>query len=239
MPTLHGMRQSPWTEKARWALDHHGLSYDYEEHVPLVGELLLRRKSGEKKPSVPMLTFDGEAISSSIAIARHADRIGRGSPLFPRGKEDEIDRWNEVSDVILCAGRARVFTHLTESREAQREALPGFVPSPLRGVFGPSTKLAVRFLAKKYGVTPEAGRASADTIRASLARVREALGGRPYLLSELSFADIAAAVALSAVRPPDRLAIGPATRRAWTDESLASEFGDLLMWRDALYAKHR
>jgi glutathione S-transferase len=239
MPTLHGMRQSPWTEKARWALDHHGLSYDYEEHVPLIGELLLRRKTGDKKPSVPVLTFDGEAIAGSIAIARHADRIGRGAPLFPRGADEEIDRWNDLSDVVLRAGRARVLTHMAKSREAQREALPGFVPSPLRGVFAPSTKLALRFLTKNYEITDEDARASADTIRASLVRLRDALGGRPYILSELSFADVAAAVALSAVRPPDRHAIGPATRAAWTDEGLASEFGDLLMWRDALYAKHR
>jgi hypothetical protein len=33
--------------------------------------------------------------------------------------------------------------------------------------------------------------------------------------------------------------IGPATRRAWTNEPFAAEFEDLLAWRHAIYARER
>jgi glutathione S-transferase len=35
------------------------------------------------------------------------------------------------------------------------------------------------------------------------------------------------------------LRLGPGTRAAWTRESLAREFADLVRWRDDLYRDHR
>lgn len=234
MARLYGMTQSPYTEKARWALDHHRLDYEYVEHVPLVGEMLLRRRAKAKKASVPLLVDGDTAVIGSLAIARHADRLGRGARLFPRDHDAEIHRWSDVSDRIIGIGRVRVLRALREDRAYQREALPSFVPGPLRGAFASSSSLAGWFLAKKHDV-PEA----ADDLRPILDDVRSTLGGRPYLLADFSFADIALAAALHAVRPRDASPVGPATRTAWTEEAIAGEFNDLLMWRDALYAKHR
>ena len=47
--TLYGLSLSPWTERARWALDHHGVAYDYHEHVPMLGEVLLRMKARTRR----------------------------------------------------------------------------------------------------------------------------------------------------------------------------------------------
>ena len=44
---LIGIGYSPWTEKARWALDHHGIDYRYSEHLILFGMLPLRIKLGK------------------------------------------------------------------------------------------------------------------------------------------------------------------------------------------------
>jgi glutathione S-transferase len=65
--------------------------------------------------------------------------------------------------------------------------------------------------------------------------------GRKYILDGFSFADIAMAATLQMVRPvaDNYLAIGPATRDAWTDPELSERFADLLAWRDALYREHR
>src|SRR6188508_1450752 len=51
---------SPWSERARWALDHHGLAYETVEHVPFLGEIRLRRIVGKKaaRATVPVL-IDG------------------------------------------------------------------------------------------------------------------------------------------------------------------------------------
>ena len=38
--TLH---VSPFSERARWALDHHGIAYRVDPHTPFLGEPRLRR----------------------------------------------------------------------------------------------------------------------------------------------------------------------------------------------------
>lgn len=242
--TLFGLRVSPWTERARWALDHHQLSYDYHEHVPMLGELLLRRKARTSKASVPLLADGDDVVMGSLAIAKHAERRRSGPPLFPDGKEEIVDRWAEVAEVISKAGRDRLLARMAADPKAQAESLPSFVPGGLRGLMAPTAGMAVRFLARKYGsgsdpATVEA-RAEA-TIRPLLEETREAIKDGGYVLAKdcFTFADIALASALQVLRPRAEMAIGAATRDAWTNEKLADEFEDLVAWRDTVYAKHR
>jgi glutathione S-transferase len=53
--------------------------------------------------------------------------------------------------------------------------------------------------------------------------------------------DLTMAVVLQMVSPVDDrfIRLGPARRRAWTEPTLASEFADLVEWRDRLYAEER
>jgi glutathione S-transferase len=239
MRTLYGLLQSPWTEKARWALDHHSVAYRYHEHVPVLGELLLRAKARSRpkgtKASVPLLAEGNATFCSSFAIARHAESIGRGEPLFPKDHDDEVVRWADLSDRVIGAGRARVLAGLRVNREAQREALPSFIPGALRGVLTPMAWSAAIFLGSKHGV--EAGEENA--LRPALDELRKALAGRPYLLGRFTFADLAIAASLQALRPRKKSPLGPATRAIWESAALAPEYGDLLAWRDTIYAKHR
>lgn len=245
MRTLYGLQQSPWTEKARWALDHHTIAYRYHEHVPVLGEVFLRMKARSRPPgtkaSVPLLADGGRAFCSSLEIARHAETIGRGDPLFPKESADVITKWADASDEIIGAGRVWVLAGLGESREAQREALPSFIPGPLRSVMTPVAKTASWFLGSKYDVPRSADSlaAEADKVRPVLDEVRAALKGKKYLAGDLSFADVAVASSLQALRPRARAPIGPATRAIWSNEALARDYSDLLEWRDAIYAKHR
>src|SRR5580658_7746154 len=39
---LVSLHVSPWSERAKWALDHHRLAYTVVEHVPIAGERRLR-----------------------------------------------------------------------------------------------------------------------------------------------------------------------------------------------------
>lgn len=133
---------------------------------------------------------------------------------------------------------------MLESKEAMAEALPSFVPGPMRGVMAPSAGMAVRFLAKKYGISGDVAAVDAKTsnvIRPLLEETREAIKESGYVLAKdcFTFADIALASSLQVLRPRSESALGPATRAAWTNEPLAEEFEDLLAWRDTVYAKHR
>ncbi len=243
MATLYGIAQSPWTERARWALDHHRVAYAYHEHIPLLGEPLLRRaarKGGlsEDQPATVPLLVDGSVVAtSSTAIARHAERVGRGASLFPAGKD--VLRWDDLSQKMAEVGRAWLLRNLSRDRGAQREAVPWVVPGLLKGALAPSAALGAAFLRKKHAVVEDVDAAVARVLVPALQEVRRALGGGSYLEGAFSWADVCIATSLQAVRPHAKAPFGPATHAAWTNEELAREFDDLLMWRDAIVAKHR
>lgn len=243
MHELWQLDYSPWSQKARWALDHHGIRYEAREHVPMLGELSLRRAAGGlgKKASVPLLRLDdGTAIGDSFDIARWADRHSQnGAPsLFPRGKEASVIEINARADKALRAGRVLVMRRTVRDPEARREAVPAAIPGFLHPMMAATVPLATRFLAGKHDA--ETARPEGDLqqdIRDELTWLRMALDGKPYLLGELTFADIAMATMIHVVRP--REGLRPGTARAWTNEPLWAEFPDLVAWRDDLWKKHR
>lgn len=241
--TLFGLHQSPWTERARWPLEHHGIRFEYHEHVPMLGELLLRRKAGVKNATVPLLSDGDDVVMGSSAIAEYAEKIGGGAPLFPHGRSADIARWVDVAERMSSAGRAWFLKRFVDSREAKAESLPTFVPSVLRGALLPTTTMAIRFLEKKYDVPADVEREIERTLRPLLRELREAIKEGGYVLSGASpaftYADVALAATMQVLRPWAGAKLGPATREAWTNEALAREFDDLVAWRDAIYGKHR
>lgn len=240
---LFGLWYSPWTAKARWALDHHRVPYEYTEHVPMLGEALLRwharRPTG--KVTVPLLVTDGGPITDSFAIAEWAERNGRGSPLFPEAGRREIEAWNARSERALAAGRALVVARTARSDRAKEEALPPFVPAPLRPAMRAVATTGILFFRLKYGLGDAGEEERRAVIADELRALREALRGRLYLLGDFSYADVVMAVTLQLVRPADtaRMRESAGTREAWTDPVLESDFGDLLAWRDEIYKKFR
>ena len=236
---------SSWSECARWALDHHRVDYAEEEYVPFVMEPLLRvrLKRLRGRVSVPVLLSTGEGpIEDSWAIARYAERVGSGSPLIP--DETACRSWNERAQAAMAMGRARATRATLADPEAQQEALPPFVPAALRPAGSVVARWAAGKLLGKYG--PGHPGAVADLLDAT----RDALGEGDHLLGGFSFADISVCGALEFISPyaggargtragHRRYRRGRATRRAWTNERFADEYGDLLEWRDRIYANHR
>jgi glutathione S-transferase len=237
--TLYGLHQSPWTERARWALDHHGVAYTYHEHVPMLGEVLLRRKARRKKATVPLLADGDLIVMGSFEIAKHAEGIGRGAALFPLGADAAMLHWVDVAERMTRVGRAWLFKRLEANREAQTELLPSFIPGAFRGALAPTSSMALRFLAKKYDIPADVDAEVEHVLRPLLQEVAAAVQGRSYVLSSFSFADIALASAMQVLRPRDDAKIPPAVKHAWSNEALCSEFGELVVWRDAVYDKHR
>ncbi len=246
MLTLVGEYFSPWTEKARWALDHHGVDYAYREHLPLVGEPLLRLRTRRRvgRVSVPLLLTDDGPIPDSFAIARHAERVGRGPLLFPADRADAIEAWNARSERALAASRVLYLERVAKDREAKAEMQPGFVPMIVRRASVPLADLAIAFLKSKYGVDDAAERAAEAALVAELEALRDGLargGGRYLEGGRFTYADVTMAVVLQFVAPPggDHLALGPATRAACHAPAIAARFADVAAWRDGLYAAHR
>lgn len=235
---------SAWSEKARWALDHHGISYREKEYAPMLGEpglrLKLRRFTG--KVTVPVLLTDREVITDSLDIARHAERTGHGTRLFPENHLGEILDWNQKSEMTLEAGRALSVSRVLQDQEAQAESLPPFIPGALRGALTPVARSGALFLSRKYHLTDESLKTHQARMREQLVALRKGLEkSSPYLTGRFSFADIVMAVALQFVVPVDDrfIHLGPHTRKAMTEIPLAEEFADLIQWRDLIYGKHR
>ncbi|HEY8432620.1 MAG TPA: glutathione S-transferase [Sandaracinaceae bacterium] len=236
---LVGIAYSPWSIKARWALDHHAVPYRWTGYVPMIGEPLLRARTRcwRGRVSVPVLfSADGRVVHGSWDIARFAETAGGGRPLFVAGREDAIARWNARSEVMLDAGRALSLARMLRSPRALAENVPkGAV---LGRIAAPLGALAVRYVARKYaGTNDQAG--YLDELRTGLDALRAALAGGDHLLGTFSYADIAMAVTLAFVSPlgpgRDRLA-GEATRECWTNAELAREYADLVAWRDRIVA---
>ena len=241
---LLGLHYSPWTERARWALDHHRLDYRYQEHTPLIGEAALRVRLHKPRGrvSVPVLFTPHGAVQGSLAIARFADRIGRAAPLVPPALEGDVEAWTARCDDGANAGRGLVTRAMASSRAALREALPPLVPERLRDLLAPTSGLAVAFVRRKYDAEGRTDDADEATLGAVLGQIRAALDrGDGCLLGGFGFADIAAATLLQMVRPVGApyIVLGPGFTAAWTRERLAARFADLLAWRDGIYARHR
>lgn len=241
--TLHGVGYSPWTERARWALDHHGLAYHYREHLPMLGEPLLRRRArraGQAKPTVPQLEHEGGVLGDSLAIMRYADAHGRGTSLG--SDHPDVAAWAERMERGLDAGRARLTAAILRDREALRESMLPVSPAPLAGVLSPVAAQGARFILRKYGADASRTEQYVDVQRGVCRELREALAGRPHLEGDtLGAKDLLAVSFLQTVQPVQhpRMPLLPALRRAWTAAPLVSEFADLLAWRDGLYAGAR
>ena len=227
--TLLGLFYSPWTIRARFALAHHGVDYDFEHYTPTIDVLKTRWRTGNwnSKVTVPILFEDGQRpLLDSVDIAKHADTMGDGS-LFADSK---VSEWIEKANVAMSAGRMRSVQNTLKEPEAIKELLPKGVP----GWMSPVARRTMRGLVSKYPMS------NPNALSAFLHEVRKAKGDGDTILSSLSFADMAAVAAIEFVSPVSNEWVrrGPSSRRLWSDESLIREFDDLLSWRDAFFEQH-
>jgi glutathione S-transferase len=244
MAELLGAPYSPWTERARWALEARRIPYEFRVYAPLVGEpalrLRLRRWSG--KVSVPVFfADDGEAVADSLDIARWADAHGEGPRLFPADHEADVARIIALSEAAMNAGRGFTLLRLLEDREALLEMVPGKLRRPLGPLGVPIAAFGTRRTMRKYGSAGSDEQAHRDAYSAALTELSYFVAGRTTpIFGTFSFADIAACQALPFIAPPPfGLKFGNATRRVFTDDALAARYADLVRWRDAMYSQHR
>ena len=238
MTELLGAAYSPWTERARFALEVRGVAYDFKPYAAMVGELGLRRKLGRwrGRVSVPVLTTEAGIIDDSVAIAHWANAQGTGVNLFPAG----VEPWIARSEVALEAGRALSLDRMLRDDAAAAE----MVPRSLRRILGPLAgklgHLGIARTRRKYGAhtvgTEEHGRVLDEV----LGELRAGLGGRETILPAFSFADITMAQVVAYVWPPAfGLRLGKASRVAFAGDARRHRYADLVAWRDALYEKYR
>ena len=235
------MHLSPWSERARWALDHHRVPYVKKTYTPMISEPALRLKLKRLGGRVTVPIFiDGELVlRDSFDIARHADLHGAGATLFPDSHQGDIASLSAAIEPALHAARALVTRRTAASSDAKRDALPG--PAWAKPALSPLATLGVRYFQRKYDTDAHTASDDIGTIRAAAVRVRELLGGRDTIYESFSYADILAAGVVYTIEPPadNWLPMSAASRDVRTTPELFDEFADLRAWRDALYDAHR
>jgi glutathione S-transferase len=242
MPTLFHLSYSPWSEKARWALEHYGVRHRRVEHVPMIGEPLL--KLAARRPlgtvSVPLLLDGARVVTDSWQIALHADAIGTGSPLFGAEHFDAIAALNDEVDKAMRAARALLTVRAIGDDGFLAESLPGFFVGPTRRMAVPLARQGARFILGKYHGGRIDAVAEGDVVDRALVMLDSAVSEGP-IFGAFSFADIAACALLQFIEPVADvwLPLGPATRGAWTDRDRATRFRHLLDWRDRIYITYR
>jgi glutathione S-transferase len=239
------LKTSPWSERAKWALDHHGLVYETNDHTPFLGERRLRRIAGgggKKRATTPILVDGDRVVTESWDIARYADEVGKGSTLIPADQEGDIRKWNDVADEAMQAGRALLIPRLRANGPALDTTLPAFVPRWVRPTLRPMTRYVTDWFTRKYDLRFDQAPAHLAKVRSTLETLRAALAkSSPYLLGRFTYADIVMAIVLQNVTPVDDryFPLEPPMRVVWTRADLAADFGDLVEWRDRLYERHR
>lgn len=231
---LVGESFSPWTKKARWALEQCQLEYAYQEYTPTLSEPLLRWRMRQYsgKVSVPVLFAAGRVIRGSWDIACYANSQ---SPSKRLGDMAAIAAWDALSEAALAEGRTRVVRAVLDSETALEESLPAFIPNSLRKPLRILARDAASRLDRKYADLLKPG-----SIRTALSEIREGLSTSKsdFLLGEFSYADITMAAVVEVIAPIAKTEpeLGPATAACWHDIELAKEFEDIVAWRDRLAA---
>lgn len=243
-PTLVHLSISPWSERARWVLDHHGIERTSVAHTPVIGERRLRKLVGpnHRPATVPVLVLpDGRVLTDSWQIAEHAERVGTGSPLLPPEHLEAIRQWNDRAERVMARARVLVIAGMLTSDASLDASMPPGVPPWARKLARPLSRWSFRWFARKYAADLGNLGAHEQAVRDGLLALREALAGKPYIFDSFTYADIVLTNLVQGVVPvaDEYLRTGAAARRAWTNPGLASEFADLVQWRDDLYRNHR
>ncbi|MGH7787727.1 MAG: glutathione S-transferase N-terminal domain-containing protein, partial [Candidatus Binatia bacterium] len=107
MPHLHfvGLAGSPWTERARWMFDHHGLAYRYTAYRPLLDQPWLRwfARQPTGRLHLPVLRDRQQVVIGSFQVVQHAERAGTRARLLL--DISAIVAWNRLADQVNAAGR--------------------------------------------------------------------------------------------------------------------------------------
>ena len=228
---LVGESFSPWTKKARWALEQCGLNYNYEEYTPTLSEpqLRWRLKQWTGNVSVPVLIVEKHVLRGSWEIACYANSVSDNR----LGSMEEALEWDKLSEAALAEGRTRVVRSVLKDKVALAEALPIFIPQPFRKALVFLARDAATRLDKKYSHLYHQG-----SIQEALTACRDALSksSTGYITQEFSYADITMAAVLEVIAPIAETTptLGKATEKCWNDTALTEKFADLVEWRNKL-----
>jgi glutathione S-transferase len=233
---------SHFCEKARWALDWHGIPYEEISWPPGVHRILAKR-CGAKGTTLPILFDNQVLVEGSGAIIDWADRkTPNSSRRLTLADAREIEqRADDVIGVhVRRLGYAEMlpkFPHLAKpALFCNTSSLHRFVGN----MMWPVTR---RIMMRMYDITPRAAAESRSKVEGELEWLDNKLSdGRPYLAGDrFSRADLTVASLLAPFARPEQM---PTYRDMTAPDALAAD-GErwrdrpVMRWVVSQYDRHR
>jgi len=241
-PRLVTFGISHFCEKARWALDWHGIDYEEISWPPGVHQILAKR-CGAKETTLPIL-LDGETvIQGSGAIIDWADN-----------QTQDSTRRLTYLDARAIEQRADEAIGYHVRRLAYAEMLPQFPHLAKPALFCNTSRthrligdmmwpVTRRIMIRMYDITPEAAPESRATLEVELNWLDDKLkDGRAYLASDgFSRADVTVASLLAPFARPEQM---PVFHDMSTTDALAADYErwrnrPVMRWVRTQYRDHR
>jgi glutathione S-transferase len=207
-PRLVTFGISHFCEKARWALDWHGIDYDEISWPPGVHQILAKR-CGAKETTLPILLNGDTVIQGSGAIIDWADRETRDSA-----------RRLTHADALEIEQRADEVIGLHVRRLAYAEMLPRLPHLAKPALFSNSSTayrlvgnmmwpVTRRVMMRMYDITPNAASESRTKLEGELDWLDSVLSdGRRYLTgNRFSRADVTVASLLAPFARPEEMPV--------------------------------
>jgi glutathione S-transferase len=223
---------SPWGEAAKGILYIKGIDWvavrlEYDNEA-------LKKWAGQRNG--PVAIYENERPRSGWAeILLLAERLAPSPALLPADPADRALVFGLAHE--LCGEAGLAWSRRLQLVHAGLQNAGGF-PEPI-----------AKYLGKKYGYTPEAGRASGARVRAlwgmlaARLRSQRAGGSRYYVGESLSAADIYSATCAAMFRPlpPEHCDMNAGTRAVFEMRDAETEAAlDPILFehRDMMYAEH-
>lgn len=200
---------SPYCELARWTLDHLGVTYTQENHVPVLHAVAARRYGGGIV--VPVLNL-GKGHASLTDARQVVDYYGLRAPeserLFPADPDEHAQArqlFDELFDRLGVAVRAWAYAYMLPVRASTVRAWIDGAPRLQRAVTPIAYPLLRFAVGRNLGLGPDSIPRERAIIDELLTTLQARLSDRRYLLGDrLTAPDLALAALLApAVLPPE------------------------------------
>ena len=196
---------SHYCEKARWALDRVGVTYEERGHLPLF-HYLDSYRAGRNR-TVPVLVDGKTVVKDSTDIIAWADAQRPGSLIPVAGAQELLAIEDDLDNHFGPHTRRWAYHYLLPNRQADGHITVG-VPRWERSVLPLVRPLAVRFLRRGLQIDEAGVERSRVKIESTFDRIEQIMGdGRRYFagdrfsVADLTFASLAAPIVLPPNHP--------------------------------------
>jgi glutathione S-transferase len=186
---------SHYNEKARWALEYKRVPHRRRAVPPGVHFAVAFGMT--RRPTLPVVTFDGHAVGDSTAIIAELERRFPEPPLYP-ARPDERKRALELEELfdeeLGPHIRAALLVHVLGDADLAAVAADPHGPAWRRALLRPAAPLVGRAIAGKHDVNARTAEAGLERTYEMLDRIAAEVGPSGYMVGDrFTVADLTAA----------------------------------------------